>query len=98
ELAALWAIPLALGLAVSLELLRHAPPQRTREAITVVATLTLTLLWVANAFLLPRIVDPHQTLARHLRHRLTAAGEHACLPPAWMARSLAHAAAGNARG
>jgi hypothetical protein len=98
ELALLWAIPMSLGLAVSLELLCHAPPQRTREAITALATLTLTLLWIANAFLLPRVVDPRQALAARLRTRLAAPGARTLLPPAWMARSLARAAAHDAKG
>lgn len=98
EMAALWVLPLGLGVTLTLLLLRVAPPRRTREALSLAATLALTLLWVANAFLLPRAVDARTPFPHALSRALAPPGPHAWLPPAWVARSIARAAAGDARG
>ncbi len=55
-LACLWIVPLALGLAIAIELLRLAPAHRAREALGLLSTLTVTALWLANLIVLPRFV------------------------------------------
>jgi hypothetical protein len=87
QLAALWLIPLGLGLAIALVLLRRVPAARAREALGLLSTLTLTLLWLANAFLLPRVspdpLDPTGLGALAPGHWL------AQLSPAhWLAQAL----------
>ena len=95
QLVALWAIPLGLGTAASLLLLRHVPARHAREALGLVSSLTLFALWLANSFLLPRIgtaaapvLDVRATLARLTE--LTSP-----TPGAWMAHALESAAGGD---
>lgn len=94
QLVALWAVPLGLGLATSLLLLRHVPARHAREALGLVSSLTLFTLWLANSFLLPRVghtpgtfLDVRATLGRLAE--LTSP-----TPGAWMAHALESAAAG----
>lgn len=67
-LIALWSIPLGIGLAGAILLLRVVPARRAREALGLFSTLTLTLMWIANSLLLPRLVDLDRPLATEFRH------------------------------
>jgi len=77
-LAPLWTIALALGIAVVLPFVASVPAARAREALGLLATLTLTVLWLVNALYLPRVAEAGgEPLARVLwlaTHR-----------PAWLA-------------
>jgi hypothetical protein len=55
-LATLWAIPLGLGCALAIPLLRAAPAARLRESIAVLATLAFLGGWLANTFWMPRLL------------------------------------------
>ncbi|HXJ70186.1 MAG TPA: hypothetical protein VNM39_14865 [Verrucomicrobiae bacterium] len=54
-LLALWAVPLALGTALAIPLLRVAPVARLRESIALLATLAFIGGWLANTFWMPRL-------------------------------------------
>ena len=54
-IAALWAIPLGLGSALALVLLRLAPAARVRESLAVLATVAFVAGWLANTFWVPRL-------------------------------------------
>lgn len=54
-LALLWVIALGSGIAIALALLRIVPAARLREALGLLATLVVTLSWLAGSFLLPRV-------------------------------------------
>ena len=98
-LLALWTIPLGLGVAAAMHLLRLVPARRAREALALFSTLTLTLIWVANAFLLPRLTDPAEGLPRAAFAALTATPPGAAWSPAhWAARGFGAAAAGDPAG
>jgi hypothetical protein len=93
QLAALWTIPLGIGSALALLLLRRVPAARAREALGLISSLTLTLLWLANAFLLPRMQDPER-----ITEALGAAHAWASFSPAhWLASALVSAHLGEAR-
>ena len=92
ELAALWAIPLGLGVALTLAIICRVPVRRAREALAQISTLILLLLWFANAFLLPRLMSSDAP-ATDLIARLNPAPRLAAfLPSTWAARALAAAA------
>lgn len=93
----LWAIPLGLGVAGALLLVRVAPAARAREALGLIASLTLTLAWLANAFVLPRLAEPGGALGGSLRDALARLpAVPAWLPSAWAADALAAACTGRA--
>jgi hypothetical protein len=92
-IAALWAIPMALGTALSLLVLRAVPAARAREALGLLATLTLTLLWVASAVVVPRAIDADASALGGLRAMFARAIEGPA-PGAIAARAVAAAAAG----
>jgi ABC-2 type transport system permease protein len=83
-LAALWAIPLGAGAAVALALLAALPARRVREGLGLIATVTVSGVWIANTLLLPRLGDPAGALA-------TGLGALARPGPALAALSPAHA-------
>jgi hypothetical protein len=63
-LATLWAVPLALGCALAIPLLRLAPAARLRETIAVLATLAFLGGWLANTFWMPRLLAGVDITAR----------------------------------
>jgi hypothetical protein len=98
-LAGLWAIPLGIGMALSLLLLRVVPARVVREALGLAATLTVTVVLLANTFLLPRAAEDARALALSLAAlggRLAAL--EPLLPPLWVARALTDAASGAGAG
>lgn len=84
-LFALWAVPLGLGLALALPLLRAAPAARIRESLAVLATFAFVAGWLVNAFWMPRLASNGAELAAGLR-ALPA-------PPAWSPATWAARAA-----
>ena len=96
QLGALWTIPLGAGVALALLGVSRLPVRRARERLALLSTLTLTLAWLANAFLLPRLGGPDGSLPDSLA-RLAArpAGLAWASPTIWAARSLAAAARGD---
>ena len=96
QLGALWTIPLGAGVALALLGVSRLPVRRARELLALLSTLTLTLAWLANAFLLPRLGGPDGSLPDSLA-RLAArpAGLAWASPTIWAARSLAAAARGD---
>jgi hypothetical protein len=74
-LFALWAVPLGLGLALALPLLRAAPTARVRESLAVLATFAFVAGWLVNMFWMPRLASDGAELTAGLR-ALPA-------PPAW---------------
>jgi hypothetical protein len=92
---ALWLIPLALGMSIALPLMRSVPARRARESLAVFATGALVLLWVAQAFVLPRAMEGSADFAAPLVALARAWGGVAgWLPPFWLARVLGGAASG----
>jgi Putative ATP-binding cassette len=91
-LAALWVVPLGVGVAGAILLLRLVPARLAREALALFSTLTLTLLWIANSLLLPRLAEPDQPFTGQLREALTRGlpGD-AFSPGHWLAAALAAA-------
>lgn len=95
-LALLWAIALGAGVALALLLLRLAPAARLREALGLLATLLVTLSWLANSFLLPR-VDRERGLDLVLAGALHALPPPPAWSPArWAAAALTNSEAGAA--
>jgi ABC-2 type transport system permease protein len=95
QIVALWLLPLGVGVAVAIVLLRVIPATHVREGLGLVSTFTLLVLWLANSFLLPRVAMwPEDSLDRfrdtftHIRHSLGAS------PGGWMAEALVSASAG----
>jgi hypothetical protein len=90
QMAALWAIPLGIGTALSVAVVRRVPARRAREALGLLSSLLLTLLWLANAFLLPRVDDSSRIATVLTGGR----GWAAWSPPHWMASAIGAAHAG----
>ena len=63
-LATLWVVPLALGTALAIPLLRVAPAARVRESVAVLATLAFLGGWLANTFWMPRLLVGADIAAR----------------------------------
>lgn len=57
QLAAFWLLPLGLGTAAAVALLRMVPARRAREALGLVSTFVLVVLWMVNAFWVPRLSE-----------------------------------------
>ena len=96
QLLALWAIPLGAGTAIAIHLLRRVPARRAREALGLLSTLTLLVLWLANSFLLPRFVEQGDNPMEQVRRALTSPSLLQRLTPGhWAAEALAAAAAGS---
>jgi len=94
SLLALWALPLAVGAALGLLVLRVVPAARAREALALLSTMTLTLLWIAGAVWLPRGLATNGDALTGLRAAL-ARGLSAPTPSAAAARALAAAVTGS---
>jgi putative ABC exporter len=87
-IAALWAIPLGLGVATALLLLNLVPARRAREGLAMLATVTLLGVWVVNALVLPRLADFERTTGDWAR-ALEGVGRAAAFSPGfWAARAL----------
>ena len=63
-LVTLWTVPLALGTALAIPLLRMAPVARLRESIALLATLAFLGGWLANTFWMPRLFASTDVAAR----------------------------------
>jgi hypothetical protein len=99
QLAALWLIPVGLGAALAIEIVCRVPARRARETLALLSTLFLTLLWVANGFLIPRLAEPDGLLAGTLRDIVGQLGAARWAPPAaWTADALVAAASRDAIG
>jgi ABC-2 type transport system permease protein len=84
-LLALWAVPLALGTALAIPLLRVAPVARLRESIALLATLAFIGGWLANTFWMPRLL-----VSTNMGARLRAIPPLPAWSPAtWAADALA---------
>ena len=70
-LVTLWAVPLGLGTAIALVLLRFAPAARVREGIAALATFAFVAGWLANAR--PGRTRPARPLVNSLPRVWTAA-------------------------
>jgi hypothetical protein len=98
-LAALWAIPMGLGTALGMLLLKLVPVHAARPVLGLLSTLTLVLLWMANSFLLPQIVEQGESLAASLEGSGAIAPWLAAISPGHgIALSMSDAATGEARG
>jgi len=95
-LACLWAIPIGLGVVFALALLRRLPPSRAREGLSVLSTLAMATLWIANLLLVPRLAaspgDPFEALRAWLAAAPTVL---AISPGAWAAEALEGARTGD---
>jgi hypothetical protein len=92
---ALWMMPLATGMSVAMPLLRRVPARLARETLAVFATGALVLLWVAQAFVLPRAIEHSGDFAAPLVALARAWSTMGVwLPPFWLARVMGDAAAG----
>jgi hypothetical protein len=98
QLLALWAMPLGLGLAAALLLLRIVPARQAREALGLVSTLALFVLWLANSFLLPRVGLRVDTLPEVRAALRSLAGDTVATPGGWLAAALVAGARGDVRG
>ena len=63
-LVTLWTVPLALGTALAIPLLRMAPVARLRESIALLATLAFLGGWLANTVWMPRLFASTDVAAR----------------------------------
>ena len=91
----LWALPFGLGAALAVLMLRIVPARHAREALGLVSSLTLLVLWLANSFLLPRMAGDPAVLEdfRGALDRLAHGMPHT--PGGWLARAIASAASGD---
>ena len=88
-LATLWAIPLGLGVAVAAALVRIAPAALVREAIGLLTTVALTLTWLTNTFLLPRLLSEGRMLDGTFRSMLSQfPAPLAASPATWAVEAL----------
>ena len=88
---ALWAVPLGLGCALALPLLRLAPAAQVRESLAVLATFAFVAGWLVNAFWMPHLVGDAAGLTAGLRG-LPAPPDWS--PATWAANAVAGAGAG----
>jgi len=84
-LATVWAVPLGLGTALAIPLLRVAPAARLRESVAVLATLAFLGGWLANTFWMPRLLVTTDVAARLRTLPLLPAWS----PATWAADALA---------
>ena len=97
QLAALWAVPLGLGLCGALLLIRLVPARRARDVLALLSTLVVLVLWLLNAFVLPRAVETDAATAERLREWLMPRPESTWIsPPHWAGSAIAAAARGDA--
>ena len=93
-LLGLWAVPLGIGMALSLLVLRIVPPRIVRETLGIISTLTVTVVLMANAFFMPRVAEDARAFAEALvvlGQRL--AGLERWMPPLWATKALVLASA-----
>jgi ABC-2 type transport system permease protein len=96
-LLGLWLVPLGIGMALSLLVLRAVPSRIVRETLGVVSTLTVTVVLVVNAFLMPRVAGDAQSFARSLVVLGQRLGDlERWLPPLWASRALVLASTSHA--
>jgi ABC-2 type transport system permease protein len=89
QLVALWAVPLGVGIALALWLVHVVPPRRARDALGLLSTLVIALLWIANSFLLPRLGAEGDDLRRRWSGALHApAALWVASPAHWMAGAV----------
>ena len=94
-IAALWAIPLGLGVSAALVLLNLMPARRAREGLGMLATATLLGVWVVNALVLPRLAGLERTTG-DWAHALEGVGRAAAFSPGfWAAWALTSTSHGN---
>ena len=97
QLVALWALPLGLGLCGALLLIRLVPVRRARDVLALLSTLVVLVLWLLNAFVLPRAVETDAATVEHLRAWLMPRPESTWIsPPHWAGSAIAAAARGDA--
>lgn len=95
QLFSLWAIPLGIGIVISVLLLRRIPARRAREALGLLSTVTLFVLWLLNSFLMPRLAAPTGDPFENLREVMSrSASAIRWSPGAWAASALGQAAGG----
>ena len=93
QLAALWAIPLGLGLCGALLLIRVVPARRARDVLALLSTAVVLILWLVNAFVLPRALETDAATADRLGRLLTPRpGATWVSPPHWAGSALVAAA------
>jgi len=93
ELLALWAVPLGLGVALAVAVISRVPVRRARETLRLLSTLALLLVWLANAFLLPRLAASDDPVPYAIARLMAPPSPWAMLlPSTWAARGLAAAA------
>src|SRR5262249_11335097 len=93
---ALWALPFGVGAAAALLMLRVVPARHAREALGLVSSLTLFTLWLADAFLLPRLGGEHGTLSDFRGALAVFARGMPGTPGGWLAAALGAEVAGHA--
>ncbi len=95
QLVTLWLIPLSIGIAASTLLLTLVPARRASEALGLISTFTLFVLWLINSFLLPRLAASEGDPVAHLRSLARVPSIMRDLSPGnWVARAMAAAASG----
>ncbi|TMQ66515.1 MAG: hypothetical protein E6K78_06310 [Candidatus Eisenbacteria bacterium] len=85
-LMGLWAVPLGAGVALALDLVRRLPPRVARDLVALLSTLVVMLLWLANSFVMPRLVAEGGSLRKRLPE--TTGGWLMLLPYHWAARAI----------
>jgi hypothetical protein len=96
-LLGLWAIPFGLGVALAIAVISRVPVKRAREVLGLLTTFTLLLVWIANAFLLPRLTGSDEPVPQVFARLLAAPPPWMMiLPSTWAARALSAAAGGDA--
>ena len=92
----LWALPFGLGAAAAVLMLRLVPARHAREALGLVSSLTLLVLWLANSFLLPRLGGDTPAFDDFRGSLARLASGMPRTPGGWLATSLTAAAQGDA--
>ena len=93
ELFALWAVPFGLGVALAIAVISRVPVRRARDTLGLLSTLALLLVWLANAFLLPRLAASGDPVPHAIARLMAPPSSWAMLlPSTWAARALAAAA------
>lgn len=98
QLAAMWMLPLGLGAGLAIHLLRAVPARMARESLSLLSTLVITLIWLGNAFLVPRLARPGGMLTGTLRDAVALLPARAWASPAhWAAAALVAGSEGGVR-
>jgi hypothetical protein len=92
----LWLLAVGPGACGALLLARHLAPRRLRELLSLMGTLLLAGVWLANGVLGPRLAQPGMDLLGALRAADSPPAIALALSPGhWAARALAAAAGGH---